>query len=278
MSLYFFLNTQRTSLDDGEPQFHTNITEKDVEYKINQHPKNSLEDSASQQPADTISTNTPQSQPCRDSRSQSSFLHAEDSNRQLAEDISISARTAFGWMSSDEDILCGNLLHRTDDTSPAKVNASSLLTSPDAAGFSREVLMKPEDFLKKKDGTSFPLEFLKTPEADQVTKGVEPVASNSSLALIFSSSSSSCAEHRDWDNRNCIKDAQVNGPFEKEPQKLPGIFTARGRDGDTEDSPSNTASGKSAVTFASCTLNITDELCQIRDHLRKFKQQKKKLR
>ena len=158
-----------------------------------------------------------------------------------------------GFRSSDGEILGGNLTRATPNDTPPVTNTSGAMPP---------VLMKPEDFMKRRDGTDFPSEAYRNLNmGPSHGKGFVPVTTPRTP-------------------RSPRKGGGGGGSArDKEGEKLQGILLVKGADSDADVSPLNTARSRGTVTFASPkTPSPAEELRSIRDRLRHFKEQKKKLR
>ncbi|XP_076434812.1 uncharacterized protein LOC143274771 [Babylonia areolata] len=172
--------------------------------------------------------------------------------------------SAEGFRSSDGEILGGNLTHpASNDTPPVSVSSGTVKhpQSGAASHISPLVLMKPEDFMKRRDGTDFPLEVQRVHDpASSYAKGVAP-------------KTTPCTP------RSPRKSGGGGSARDREGEKLQGILLVKGADSDADVSPLNTARSRGTVTFASPkTPSPAEELRSIRDRLLHFKEQKKKLR
>ena len=178
-----------------------------------------------------------------------------------------------GFRSSDGEILGGNLTRHTPDDTPPAAGAVGMTTTTTtqpplsgatpAHGVPPLILMKPEDFMIKKDGTTFPplaegQGFRSSEPGSSRSKGFAPVTTPHSPR----------------------KGGGGGGPVrDREGEKLQGILLVKGAESDADVSPLNTARSRGTVTFASPkTPSPAEELRHIRDSLRHFKEQKKKLR
>ncbi|KAK7500812.1 hypothetical protein BaRGS_00008056 [Batillaria attramentaria] len=165
-----------------------------------------------------------------------------------------------GFKSSDGEIIGGNLTRRThDDTPPA------------------HVLMKPEDFLKRRDGTEFPQDVHRDADREPQPGSARSSGKNhmpvTTPRLPTPRMVTPRSPRKTQSGSNSARDRDGDS------QKPQGILLVKGGDSDADVSPLNTARSRGTVTFASPkTPSPAEELKQIRDRLRYFKEQKKKLR
>ncbi|KAL8609835.1 hypothetical protein ACOMHN_020670 [Nucella lapillus] len=161
-----------------------------------------------------------------------------------------------GFRSSDGEILGGNLTHPTSNDTPP-VSSAQLTGVPSQNP--QLILMKPEDFMKKRDGTDFPPEVQRIHDPSHYRE--------------------TAAKPAPCIPRSPRKSGGGGSARDREGEKLQGILLVKGADSDTDVSPLNTARSRGTVTFASPkTPSPTEELRSIRDRLLHFKEQKKKLR
>lgn len=169
-----------------------------------------------------------------------------------------------GFRSSDGEILGGNLTRHTPNDTPPAASAAGV-TQPLSGATSHSValvLMKPEDFMRKRDGTDFPLDTLSQRNPD-------PGISRSKGFVPVTTPRTPCSPRK----------GGGGSAREREGEKLQGILLVKGVESDVDVSPLNTARSRGTVTFASPkTPSPAEELRHIRDRLRHFKEQKKKLR
>ena len=224
--------------------------------------------------ATTTSSTSPQhvtpasqrSQPPGNPLLQSSPISARGLAAQQNEVISDSDKVSGedGFRSSDGEILGGNLTRPTPNDTPPVAGT----IQPHSGGTSYGqtlVLMKPEDFMKKRDGTDFP------PDAHS-QRNPDPVSSRSKVFVPVTTP-------RTPRTPRSPRKSGGGSARDREGERLQGILLVKGAESDADVSPLNTARSRGTVTFASPkALSPAEELRHIRDRLRHFKEQKKKLR
>lgn len=147
-----------------------------------------------------------------------------------------------------------------------------------AAHFSGHVLMRPEDFLKRRDGTDFSLAVHKHP--DNKCQSMDTAASSAKYHM--SHSHKETARHIDsfsQDIQGIMGQSVCKSRAVLHNIEVQNNVQVKALDHDCDTSPPNPAHGQATDNFAIPTkLLPADELRQIRDKLQYFKSQKKRLR